>query len=90
MLKISRRDFLPLSTVDVFRVACEPKQQEEDVSAACNSMTDPRSFLQQTFLPNKFSAADACIKILGLLIDQVSFGKKIGHTCVRVRRRELN
>lgn len=80
-MKNSRTDFLPLSTVDVFGVPCEPIQQEEDVSAARNSVTNPRPFLQQTFLPNELATADNRVQILGLLIDQIGFRKKIRHTC---------
>lgn len=82
------RDFLPLSTVDVLRVACEPIKQEEDVSAACNSVTNPRSLLQQTFLPHELPTADTCVQILGFLIHQVGFSKQIRHTCMRGLRRE--
>lgn len=67
--------FLPLSAVDVLRIACEPIEQEEDVGAACNAVTNTGSLLQQTFLPHKLPAADTCVQILGFLIDQVGFSK---------------
>lgn len=79
--------FLPLSTVNVLGVARESIQQEEDVSAACDSVTNPRSFLQQAFLPHELAAADARVQVLRLLIDQIGFCKKIRHTCARRRRR---
>ena len=72
---------MPLSTVDVFGVPCEPIQQEEDVSAARDPVTNPGPFLQQTFLPHKLAAADARVQILGLLVDQIGFREKIRHTC---------
>lgn len=74
---------MPLSTVDVFGVACEPIKQEEDICAACNSVTNPRTFLQQTFLPYEFSTSNAFIQVLWLLIDQIGFCEKVRHTCKR-------
>lgn len=74
---------MPLSAVDVLGVSCEPIKQQEDISAACDSVTNPRPLLQQTFLPHKLPTADTCVQILGLLIDQVGFSKQIRHTCER-------
>lgn len=73
---------LPLSPVDVLGVARESVEQQEDVSAARDPVTNPRAFLQQTFLPNQFRAADTCVKVLGFLVDQVSLSKQIGHACI--------
>lgn len=81
-----RRDFLPLSSVDVLRGPCEPIKQQEDVSTACNPVTEPGSLLQQAFLPHQLPTADARVQILGLLIDQVGLSKEVRHACVRAAR----
>lgn len=77
-----RRLVLPLSSVDVLGVARESIEQQEDVSAARDPVTNPRAFLQKTFLPHQLPAADACVKVLGLLVNQVSLSEQIGHACV--------
>lgn len=79
---------MPLSSVDVLRVPREPIKQQEDVSAACNPMTDPRSLLQQAFLPHQLPTADARVQILRLLINQVGFSKQVCHACARAARSE--
>lgn len=73
--------FLPLSSVDVLQVPREPIQQQEDVSAACNPVTDPGPLLQQPFLPHQLPTADARVQILGLLLHQVGPSKEVRHAC---------
>lgn len=74
---------MPLSSVDVLGVPREPIKQQEDISTACDSVADPRSLLQEAFLPHQLPTADARVQILGLFIDQVGFSKEEGHACVR-------
>lgn len=81
---------MPLSTVEVFGIACEPIKQEKDICAARNSVTNPRTFLQQTLLPYEFSTSNACVQILRLLIDQIGLCKEIRHTCKTGQRHQCN
>lgn len=78
--------FLPLSPVDVLGVPREPIEQQEDISTACYPVADPRSLLQEAFLPHQLPTADAGVQILGLFIDQVGFSKEEGHACTRAAR----
>lgn len=73
---------MPLSSIDVLGVACESIEQQEDVGAARDPVTNPWAFFQQTFLPHQLPAADTRVKVLGLLVNQVSLREQIGHTCV--------
>lgn len=76
----------PLGPVDVLRVPREPIQQQEDVGAARHPVTDPGALLQQPLLPHQLPTADARVQVLGLLFDQVGFGKEVGHAYGRDAR----